>query len=66
MEEKEIIKKLRDALVGLVGCSSRSELEQQKIAVRTMNYIDAASRVAMLNAIDVLIDIEKYNNSVVF
>ena len=54
MEEK--IKKLRSALVGLVGFSNREDLEAMKDVMNVM-AVPSEDKQKMLNAINVLIEI---------
>ena len=46
---------LRDALVGLVGASTKKELEAMEIYMRSLP-MPQADRVAMINAIHALIE----------
>jgi len=54
LEEK--IKKLRSALVGLVGFSNREDLEAMKDVMNVM-AVPSEDKQKMLNAINVLIEI---------
>ena len=62
MEDTEIkkaeatISRLRGALQGLVGASSRAELEGMELFMRTVKAPDVDT-VAILNAIHVLLDL---------
>jgi len=49
------ILKLRDALSGLVGASTKKELEQLEFGIRMTSAPDA-DKAAMINAIHVLIE----------
>ncbi len=57
MTNKETIKLLRDALIGLVGSSERAELEQMELVLRTVPTPDC-DKVSMLNAIRAIINTE--------
>lgn len=47
-------KLLRQALIGLVGCETREELEQQELAIRMMPMPEV-DRIAPINAIQALL-----------
>ena len=53
--EKHPMRKLRDALVGLVGASTKKELEAMEIYVRSL-LAPEADKAVMLNAIHALIE----------
>lgn len=52
--EKHPMRKLRTALVGLVGASTKTELEAMEFTLRSLPAPEA-DRVAMINAIHALI-----------
>jgi len=49
------IKKLRSALAGLIGASTREELEQMEACVRLMPGVEA-DKIAALNGIHALLE----------
>ena len=53
--EKHPMRKLRDALVGLVGASTKKELEEMEFVLRSLPAPEA-DKVAMINAIHALIE----------
>jgi len=55
--EKHPMRKLRDALAGLVGASTKEELEAMELALRSLPAPEV-DKVAMINAIHVLIETE--------
>ncbi len=48
--------KLRAALAGLVGASTKKELQDMEAVIRSANYVPESEKVSIINAIDVLID----------
>ena len=54
-QAEQKIKKLRDALVGLIGASTRDELERMEIAIRVAPAPDADKAVG-INGIHALLD----------
>ena len=54
-EAEATIKKLRNALAGLVGVSNKKELENMELSLRVMPIPDA-DKVASINAIHALIE----------
>ena len=60
MREAEAkIAKLRSALAALIGASTKEELEAMEVALRLMPA-PAKDKAAMIDAINVLIDIEDH------
>lgn len=54
-EAEEKIKKLRGALIGLVGVSNENELEAMEVALRSIPAPNA-DKIASINAINVLLE----------
>lgn len=52
---EETIKKLRTALIGLVGVSEKDELEKMEMLIRVASIPDV-DKVGMINAIHALLD----------
>jgi len=53
--EKHPMRKLRDALAGLVGASTKDELEEMEFTLRSLPAPEA-DKIVMINAIHALID----------
>lgn len=50
----ETEKKLRAALVGIVGCSTREEIAEMRLGVALIDGPDDGAREAATNALDIL------------